>query len=292
MAVMTTSKSYRIGIDVGGTKIAAVLIDPNNKVIEHVVLATPRESLKHFLIMMQAAVDPLLARIANHKGELAGIGVGVPGSVNSTKEQIISAANLPILNGVRLLILLKQQLKRPDIVCALDNDAKCFVRAEAMLGAGKNSQNFYGITIGTGIGGAWWHNGEIHHGFHHSAGGPGHMIIDVDQMISLEQAYHSLTQNNPALMADEAYRGDRIAEQRFEEVGAYLGVAFSTIVKLIDPEMIVLGGGALAASDLFLIATKESMRKNVSPYQAKSIKLVKGRVGPLAGAIGAALLIK
>jgi glucokinase len=118
------------------------------------------------------------------------------------------------------------------------------------------------------------------------------MIIDVDQMISLEQAYHTLTQNNPGLMAEEAYRGDRMAEQRFEEVGSYLGVAFSTIVKLIDPEMIILGGGALAASDLFLNATRESMKKHVSPYQAKSVKLVKGKVGPLAGAIGAALLIK
>lgn len=292
MAVMTTSKSYRIGIDVGGTKIASVLLDEKNRVIEHLVLATPKDNLNHFLIMLLAAVDPLFARFEKSKGTLLGIGLGVPGPIDYKKDEVEIAPNLPFLNKKKIGELLKEKLHKPEILVKIDNDANCFVRAEALLGAGKNSQNFYGLTIGTGIGGGWWNNGEVYHGFHGAAGEPGHVIVDADQHIMLETAYQKLMQNNPALMAEEAYRGDIMAEQRYREIGSYLGTVFSTIVNLFDPEMIVLGGGVVAASDLFLNAAKDNMKKYIFTHQAKNVKLVKGKIGELAGAIGAALLIK
>ncbi len=289
---MATAKPYRIGIDVGGTKIAAVLLDSKNRIVESLILATPKDSLDHFLIMMKAASDPLLEKISALKGTLAGIGIGAPGPIDHEKEQVIVAPNLPLLNRAKLGTLLLEQLQLVDVPVRLDNDANCFVRAEAVLGAGKGSKNFYGLVIGTGIGGGWWHDGGVHHGHHGAAGEPGHMIVDFDRLITLEQAYHHLTQNNPALLAEEAYRGDLMAEQRFIEIGSYLGIAFSTIVNLLDPELIVLGGGALASSDLFLKAAKENLKKHTFARQARSVKLVKGKVGELAGAVGAALLIE
>ncbi len=289
---MSQTKSYRIGIDVGGTKIAAVLIDANNKVIEHLVLATPRESLKHFLIMLQAAVDPLLARIAKHKGQLVGIGVGIPGPINYEKQEVEVAPNLPFLNKKKIGQVIIDHLTLNETPIRIDNDANCFVRAEGMIGAGKSSKNFYGITIGTGIGGGWWLNNDVYHGHHGSAGEPGNLLVDYDTHINLEDAYQKLMQSNAALIAEEAYRGDILAEQRFAEIGTYLGNAFSAIVNILDPEMIILGGGVVASSDLFMNSAKESMKKYVFPHQARSVKLVKGKVGPLAGAIGAALLIQ
>lgn len=289
---MEHNKTYRIGLDVGGTKIAGVLLDDKLKVIDHLVLATPKDSLKHFLIMLKAAVDPLIARVQKAKGTLVGIGIGAPGPIDVAKQQIIVAPNLPVLNKTKLGELLKEELNVRDIVYSLDNDANCFVRAEGVLGAGKKSSNFYGLTIGTGIGGGWWHNGIVYRGAHGAAGEPGHIIVDFDERVTLEQAYHRLTQNNPELTAEEAYRGDVMAGQRFEEIGAYLGIAFSTIVNMLDPEMIILGGGALASSDLFLNAAKDNLKKYTFATQARKVALVKGKVGPLAGAIGAALLIK
>ncbi len=289
---MSQTKRYRIGIDVGGTKIAAVLIDANNKVIEHLVLATPRESLKHFLIMLQAAVDPLLLRIAKHKGELVGIGVGIPGPINYEKQEVEVAQNLPFLDKKKIGQLILEQLKLSETPIELDNDANCFVRAEGLIGAGKNSKNFYGMTIGTGIGGGWWLNDDVYHGHHGSAGEPGRLIVDYDKHISLEVAYQKLMQSNAGLIAEEAYRGDILAEQRYAEIGSYLGIVFSTIVNTLDPEMIILGGGVVASSDLFMNSAKESMKKYIFPHQAKTVKLIKGKVGPLAGAIGAALMIK
>lgn len=289
---MTTNKKYYIGIDVGGTKIASVLLNEKHKVIEHLTLATPKDSLEHFLIMVSAAIDPLLKTITTKKGKLAGIGVGAPGTIDHEKNQITFAPNLPLLNKVKLGELILKQINKPDIPCLLDNDANCFVRAEGTLGSGKGSNNLYGLTIGTGIGGGWWRNGEVYHGHHGAAGEPGHLIVDASNKITLEEAYQKLMQSNASLIAEEAYRGDVLAGQRFQEIGAYLGVAFSTIVNLLDPEMIVLGGGVVASSDLFLNAARENMKKNIFEYQAKSVKLIKSKLGPLAGAIGAGLLIK
>ncbi|MCX6792675.1 MAG: ROK family protein [Candidatus Falkowbacteria bacterium] len=289
---MAINKNFYIGIDVGGTKIASVLLDEKHKTIEHLTLATPKDSLEHFLIMVSAAVDPLLKTIEKKKGHLVGIGIGAPGPIDHAKNQVIVAPNLPLLNKVKLGELILKQINQPNLPYLLDNDANCFVRAEGILGAGAKSNNFFGIGIGTGIGGGWWYNGDIYHGGHGSGSEPGHIIVDFDNLITLEQAYHKLTQNNPAILAEEAYKGDILAGQKFAEIGAYLGIAFSTIVNLFDPEMIILFGGALASSDLFLNAAKEALKKHTFAREAHSVKLIKGKLGPLAGAIGAALLIK
>lgn len=204
---------------------------------------------------------------------------------------MVIAPNLPLLNKVKLADELRKLLEKPDLVIQVDNDVNCFVRAEALLGAGKKSTNVYGLAIGTGIGSGWWFKGEIYNGFHGGANEVGHMIVDFDEQITLEAAYHKLTQHNPALLAEEAYRGDLLAEKAFAELGAYLGIGLSTIVNLIDPEIIILGGSVLQSGNLFLDAAKENLKKYTFSPNAQSVRLVKGKLGPLAGAIGAGLLI-
>lgn len=286
---MARTKQYHIGIDVGGTKIAAALLH-QDKLIEHTILATPQDSLEHFLIMLKASLDPLTQIIKDNNGHLTHIGLGVPGVIDYEKVEISIAANLPILNKVKLPEELKKILNLPDTPMYLDNDVNCFVRAEALLGAGKKSNNVYGMTIGTGIGSGWYVNGEIYNGHHGGANEVGHMIVDFDHLITLEQAYHQLTQHNPALLAEEAYRGDILAEKTFAELGAYLGIALSTVVNLLDPEIIILGGRVLDSGNLFLDAAKDNLKKYTFSPNARSVRLVKGKLGPLAAAIGAGLL--
>lgn len=287
---MSRSKLYEIGIDVGGTKIASVLLH-HKKVIESSILATPKDSLEHFLIMLQAGLDPLMAIIAENKGTLSGIGLGVPGVINYESEEVVIAPNLPLLNKVKLAEAVRRQLNQPDLLIKMDNDVNCFVRAEAMLGAGKKSTNVYGMAIGTGIGSGWYYKGEIYNGFHGGANEVGHMIVDFDEQITLEEAYHKLTHHNPALLAEEAYRGDLLAEKTFKELGAYLGIGLSTIVNILDPEIIILGGSVLNSGSLFLDAAKENLKKYTFSPTAQSVRLVKGKLGPLAGAIGAGLMV-
>jgi len=158
-------------------------------------------------------------------------------------------------------------------------------------GAGRKFNNVLGVIIGTGIGGAWWVNGQIYLGSHGGTRGPGWSIIDYKAGIGLEEAYHKLAQNNPASLAEEAYRGDVLAEKAYQEFGYDLGITLANIVNLIDPELIIIGGGVVESSNLFLSTAKKAMRQYVKNEEAKKIKIVKGKLGVNAGAIGAALLV-
>jgi len=285
----SSKETYRIGVDIGGTKINAVLLK-NNEVIESCKLATPSDNLNNFINIFKAVINPLFERATKDGVEVDFIGVGAPGAINYQAEFILNSPNLPILNELKLLKRLRADLQL-NLPMRLDNDANCFTRAEALLGAGKNYQNIYGLTIGTGIGGGWWFNQQIYLGAHGGVGDPGAMLIDLDNKINLEQAYKKLTQNNPRLLAQEAYDGDILAEKCFQELGAYLGLAFANLVNLIDPEIIIVGGGASASSDLFLKTAQKTMNRYLVSKDAKKIKIVKSELGNDAGAIGAALLI-
>ena len=285
---MSTKKEYTIGIDVGGTKIAGILFDGKNVVADY-TLATPQDSIDHFFIMLQAVIEPLLEKAKELKVKINGVGMGSAGVIDYGQGKIIEAPNIPVINGVKIAEILAQKINLPVV---LDNDCNCFVRAEALAGAAKNYKNVYGIIIGTGIGGAWWHNGEVYRGSHGNAGEPSMMIVDFDKELQLEKdAYHKLLQNNPERMAEEGYRGDVLAQKAFEEVGKYLGLAFGNIINIVDPEVIVIGGGVVQAADLFLPTLKKYMLLYVQSLEAKKIKVLKSKLGASAGAIGAALLL-
>ena len=284
---MAIKKEYTIGIDVGGTKMAAVLFDGKNVVADY-ILATPKDDLEHFMIMLQALVEPLLEKAKELKVKVKGVGLGLAGVINYTEGKMIESQNIPVINGAKVAELLQQRISMP---VAMDNDCNCFVRAEALVGAAKNYKNVYGIIIGTGIGGAWWYNGDVYRGAHGNAGEPSVMVIDFDEGYELEKTYHKLMQSNPEQRAEESYRGDVLSQKAFEEVGKYLGLAFSNIINIVDPEVIVIGGGVVQASDLFMPAVKKYMSEHIQSTEAKKIKVLKSKLGANAGAIGAALLV-
>jgi glucokinase len=283
---MSDKKNYTIGIDIGGTNIKAVLFNGEKTVLDS-SLGTPKDSLEHLIIMILAILEPLLKRAAGDKIKIKGVGVGVPGIVDPHNAKITDAPNLPFLNGLRLAEILEKRLGLP---VKMDNDTECFLRAEATLGAAAKYKNVYGITIGTGIGGAWWVDGNIYYG-RSGFSEPGRMIIDFHNGTNLETAYQKLTQNNPFNLAMEHYRGDELARRSFEEVGRFLGLACANIINLIDPETIVLGGGVMESADLFLPTIKKTIEENIVKTTAGKIKVIKSKLGTEAGAIGAALLI-
>ena len=200
-------KNYKIGIDVGGSKMAAVLVDNQHKIIADYQLATPKDTLDHFIIMLKALLEPLQAKAEQDLAAISSLGIGVPAPVDYKNNKIQKTNNLSILDNVKLADRLKEQLNI-NWPIKLDNDVNCFIRAEALLGAAQGSQNAYGLTIGTGIGAGWWLQGQVYNGAHGGAGEICDTIIDLDNKLTLEQAYHKLTQNNPKLLAMEAYEGD------------------------------------------------------------------------------------
>lgn len=283
---MIKNKTYTIGIDVGGTKINAVLFD-GEKVVMDYMLATPKDNLEHFLIMVKAVVDPLLERAREMKVVVNGVGAGIAGVFDTSGKKMLFSPNIPTINNVFLGERIEKFIGMPVLI---DNDAKCFVRAEALIGAGKNHKNVYGLIIGTGIGGGWWINSSIYQSAH-NVSEPGEMVIDMASNLNIEQSYHRLMQNNPGKMSQEAIIGDPLAEQVYNEFGRQLGIVLANISNIVDPEIFVLGGGAIASSDLFLSIAKKEMKEHInSSDAAKKIKIVKSTLGVNAGAIGAALL--
>lgn len=280
--------NYTIGVDIGGTKMSAVLFD-GEKVLADYILATPKDNLEHFMIMLKALIEPLQDKAKANKIMIKGIGLGIAAMLDFEEKKIVEAPNLPVLNGLNLPANLAAKLGLDQI--KIDNDAHCFLRAEMKFGAGKKYTNVFGLTIGTGIGGAWWRGNEIYQGAHGGATEVGWLMVDFIQGIRLEEAYHKLAQNNPAAMAEEAYRGDVLAEKSYQEFGHYLGVTLANVVNIIDPELIIVGGGVVESSDLFLSRTKKIMRQYIKSPESKVVKIVKGKLGASAGAIGAALLV-
>jgi len=281
-----TKKTCSIGIDIGGTKMAGVLFS-GGKVLSELTLATPKDSLMHFLIMAKAVIEPLEERAKKEKIKIGRIGLGVAGIMDAKKEKILKSPNLPVLDGVKLPAEMKNKL---NYEIGMDNDANCFVRAEALSGAARNYRNVFGLAIGTGIGGGWWLDGRLYEGARGAAGEAGHMVVDSENGLDLEAAFHRLTQNNPAQMADEAYRGDSLASKSYEEFGRHLGAVLANIVNLIDPEVIVIGGSVVESGDLFLNAARKYLHEYTVNPEAKKIKILKSKFGPLSGAVGAALL--
>lgn len=281
-------KQYNIGVDIGATKMNAVLFN-GEKVIGDFLLATPKDTLDHLLVMIKALIEPLEEQAKKEKVKIAGIGAGIAGVLDSSREKVLNSPNLTIINNVNMAAKIGEMIGLPVL---MDNDVNCFIRAEAIMGAGKKLQNIYGLTIGSGIGGGWWMNNDIYRGVHGGGGEPGNLTIDYENNITLEQAYHKLTQYNPAQIAEEAYRGDVLAEKVYEEFGAILGKTLANIVDLVDPEAIILGGGVVESSDLFISRTKKIMREHICSDEAKKkLKVLKSRLGKHAGAIGAALLV-
>lgn len=268
--------------------MSAVLFD-GEKVIADYVLATPKDDLEHFMIMLKALVEPLMDKAKAGGGVIKGLGVGIAAMLDYKENKIVEAPNLPLLNGLKLPENLAAKLGIEQI--KIDNDAHCFLRAEMKFGAGKKHTNVFGITVGTGIGGSWWRNGEIYRGAHGSATEAGWLTVDFKEGMKLEEAYHKLMQDSPAALADEAYHGDILAEKSYDEFGHYLGISLANVVNLLDPEIIIVGGGVVESSDLFLSRTKKIMRQYIKSPEAKVVKIVKGKLGANAGAIGAALLI-
>jgi len=283
---MTKEDDYIIGVDIGGTNMKSVLMR-DNKVIDEYVLKTPTDNLEHLWIMLKALIDPLLETAKNNKVKVDKLGLSIAGLYDTKTRKITKCQNIPILDNVDLVSKIKDEF---NVEVKIDNDANCFVRGEVFVGSAQNSNNVFGITIGTGIGGGWWFNNDIYLGANNGATEIGPMILEDGQ--SLEYIYRKLTQHNPFKLADEAYHSDNLAIKMYEELGNYLGFACANIINLLDPELIVLGGGITGSSDLFLSKTKKVAQKFIINPRSKKTKIIKSKLGEKVCAIGAVKLFQ
>jgi fructokinase len=176
---MTTKSPYRLGVDLGGTKIETILLDPQGNSLQRERTATPRDpdgptEYARIRGMVHALIDDALGNVPD--GQTCTIGIGIPGTINADSGRVQNA-NTTGLIGHPFQQDLEQRLGRP---ITMENDANCFTLAEARQGAARGYHLVFGIILGTGCGGGISIGGQIHSGRHLIAGEWGHFSVDPD----------------------------------------------------------------------------------------------------------------
>ena len=288
----------KIGIDLGGTKIEGILLDDKFNVIERTRLPTQQEKGYNSIINSIVSLVNTLKKIS---GDTVTIGVSAPGAI-SKKTGLIKNSNTHCLIGMPLKKDLEQALKQK---IALDNDANCFTMAEATLGVAKEHNVVFGVIIGTGVGGGIVINGNLHRGRTYIAGEWGHHTLRIDgnkcycgklgcveTYISgpaLEKRWTTLTGKTETLSS--IIQNIDITKSGLQWKKEFLdnfAIGLANVIDILDPDVIVLGGGVSNIPFLYDEGRDYIYDKVFSDLVETPI--LKNQLGDSAGVFGASLL--
>ena len=288
---------YRLGIDLGGTKIECAILDPNGRILARQRVPTEAEKgVTHIL----GNIKKIIGKVTTCMPHDFSIGIGTPGSI-SIKTGLLRNSNTQCLNGQPLKELLQDELKQ-DV--HIENDANCFALAEATYGAGRDYRVVLGVIIGTGCGAGIVVDRKIYDGINKIAGEFGHHTVSFDNgrlcwcgrrgcvetYVSgsgIEAQYLRETGNRDSaknILSSSCGEAHNL-KQEFYEV---LGVSLGNVCNILDPEIIVVGGGLSNHEPLYRIVRKHLQKHTFS--DAFMTTFVKNRLGDSAGVIGAAIL--
>ncbi len=313
---------YAIGIDIGGTKISMVLGTSSGKILARRLIATQTGSkTQQCLSEMVENLAGLLKDSGISKKQILGIGVGLPGPVDTQKGVVPRSPHLGGWKGFPLQKWLSKKMGLPVFVA---NDANAAAIGEKIFGLGRRAKHFIYMTVSTGIGGGLVVNRELVEGASFVAGEVGHMTVvpkgDACKCGKLGclEAYasgtaiaafaareikagkasrisHFATQGNK-LTAREvglaAKKGDSLALKAYERAGFYLGIGIANLLNILNPELIILGGGVLKSAPRdFWRAMLQSAKREAWPQAFQAVKIVRTKLGDLVGDLGALALV-
>lgn len=291
-----------VGIDIGGTKMAAGVVDDAGDIVARLQIPTPTA---HGDELLAAIVETALGFSRTH--DVAAIGIGVAGLVDERGVSVRTASHLSLRN----------EPLRDEVAAALglpvvvDNDANAGGWAEWRFGAAAGHSDALFVAVGTGVGGALIVGDKLRRGAHGAAGEIGHVIVERDgrscpcgsrgcwEQYASGRAFMRLardagfeaTHGSEVTAAAEA--GDRDAIKVFDEIGTWLGIGIAGLVAVLDPAVVVVGGGLSAAGDLLLAPTRLAFEDYLTAREHRpEPSLVPAALGPDAGLIGAAELAR
>ncbi len=308
-----------LGIDVGGTAIKAGAVTPEGIIMEKQTISTEvDQGVDHVVDRIADVIKKLSAVLASNT-TIAGIGLGMPGQIDTERGILLNSPNLPAFKNIDVPARLTSYFNLPIV---WDNDANLAALGEFTYGAGKEVSEMMLITLGTGIGSGLILRGEIYHGCKGFGGEFGHLTINpegppcncgskgcVEAYAGTQgilRTFREITQAGtesilpetndneltPKDISDAAQKGDRAARETFNHVGFFLGVGLAGVVNLLNLEMIVVGGGIAKAGDLILEPVRKSVKQYALIDPGKIIKIVPSKLGNTAGLVGAAHLAR
>lgn len=284
-----------IGVDLGGTAIKLGRFTAAGNCINSLTVPTPQPATP------DAVLEAIAAAIAtlDPDREAAAIGVGTPGPADAAGRVARVAINLAGWKDVPVSDWLESKMGRPTV---LANDANCAGLGEAWLGAGRSFQDLIVLTLGTGVGGAIILNGQLFTGRNGTAGELGLITLNPDgppcnsgNQGSLEQhcsvqAIRRETGVEPGDLAARANAGDADAIAFWQQYGRNLGAGLASLIYVLTPEAVILGGGISAGADLFLPAVKAEIESRVLLSSREEMQILIAQLGNQAGIVGAARL--
>jgi glucokinase len=318
---LTAPRVPTVGIDIGGTKVMAGVVDADGVILEKIRTETPDKS-KSPKVVEDTIVELVLDLSERH--DVHAVGIGAAGWVDADRSRVLFAPHLS-WRDEPLRDRLAERLLVPVMV---DNDANTAAWAEWRFGAGRGEADLVMITLGTGIGGAILEDGQVKRGRYGVAGEFGHMQVvqgghrcacgnrgcweqyssgnalvrEAREMAAADSpvAYGIIDRVGGAigeitgpLITELAREGDAMCVELFQDIGHWLGIGIANLAAALDPSCFVIGGGVSAADDLLINPARDAFRRNLTGrgYRPEA-RIVKAELGPEAGMVGAADLAR
>ncbi len=298
-----------VGVDLGGTNLRVAAVGPGGEVgLLERGETSAREGPGPVIDRILAAAGRIRASAEAAGSAVRGVALGAPGIIEARTGTVVSSPNLPGWSDVPLLARIEEAAGLPVLV---ENDANAAAFGESWIGAGSGAASVVLVTLGTGVGGGLVMGGELWRGADGMAGEIGHMTVEPGgrpcacgnagclepyaSATGISSRYGELAGDARAVAASEVHRlardGEPNARQCFREAGRALGIAFASLVNLLNPELIVVGGGVMPAWDSFIPAADQELRRRAFAAPAERVKIVPAALGDLAGLAGAAGLL-
>jgi len=312
-------KPYAIGIDVGGTKIAAGLVNQAGEILQRYTTRAHSEKEPEFVIeAIEQAYRAIVAASGVDPAQLEAVGLGFPGNTNGPAGIVLVCSNLPAWDHVPLRDIVSERIGVPVV---LDNDTNMAAVGEHRYGAGRGTRHMVYLTFSTGYGFGVIINNHLYVGHTGTAGELGHVVIDIggppctcgkDGCIMAyasgigmsRMAYEKIEAGAETILremapgdgrrisgeqiAQAAEQGDAVAQEIIRTAGYYGGVGLSMIVQILNPELIVIGGGLTRIGSRLMEPMLAAMRQHTQPEMWDSVRIELWQLGDDLGIIGAA----
>src|ERR1043165_6723985 len=290
-----SSDSLVFAVDLGGTHLRVALVDDSGKILKQLKQETPRgESAGCIVNALANAAE----QWSGERQRVVPVSIMVPGAVDSDKAVVLQAPNLPSLVNFGLKAALQQRLGWPVF---LENDANAAAVGEMWLGAARGCRDVMSVTLGTGVGGGLILDGKLWRGLHGSAGEIGHTAVDPFsglkckcgnigclELFASATAIVRMTREKLSLFPESSLKdgkltaervydagrgGDELALEVFKRFGMYLGIGLANLINFIDPQIIVISGGAANGWDLFASEMNRQVEERAFRIPAKHARI-------------------